>query len=680
MNAGARPAAEAGQVPRSGGDRDGAKQRLARAAPVVALVLLIAAAALSNQLWLAADDTPLPGADPYSYLARLLDFRHELAGGAGLGDALAALSHNGRPPLYQLATLPLLLAFGPSEDALTAVNLAVLALLGAATFALGRRVAGPWAGVLAAALALSYPPVLHLARTYLPHLAAAACGAWSLALLAALVDERSPGRALLLGLSLGVGLLVHPSFLWAVAVPTVLFGIVVALDPDRRGWRAAGELFRRPGAGAAWRRRLAHPLLARGLLPGAALAALVAVPWYASIGRPVVDLQGLLTSDAFIAYRGFERFATAFHDVPPGFGWYARTAPAALSWPLAVAIALGAAVCALRLPRRAAVPLVAVAATYTLLAVQPTLSWIYPPLALPAAAVLSAAGLAALRPRPLAATAAAVAVASALLAQIYVPWGGVLPGIGRLASAAGAAEATGMDRFSCRRIRAFCAIPPAFWQPPIHQALRLIHADPACRRSADPCLLLVVQGPGIEPPTFEYVARRDWPGWRLEIAAQNEAAWGLQFPLDALLRAEYVFFVAKRVVPAPGRLYRAAATNLLRAPPGAFAHAHRVVARWPLPGRGHARLLHRTAPLSEAEIADTVAALDLDSGYTTERYLALGRLYAEAGRLDDLAALIAEGKADTAGTFRADLILRSLEEMYYRTKARLETEAAGQSL
>ncbi len=129
----------------------------------VGLGLLIGSAAALQVFWSWTDEAPTPHGDSYAYLKNLLRFLDQL-GSRDLIASLRGLSVLGRPPLYQLLTAPFILLLGRSEAAALSVNVVFIALLGVATYNLGRLARNQTAGLLAAFLVLTYPPVVHLSR------------------------------------------------------------------------------------------------------------------------------------------------------------------------------------------------------------------------------------------------------------------------------------------------------------------------------------------------------------------------------------------------------------------------------------------------------------------------------------------------------------------------------------
>jgi hypothetical protein len=422
-------------------------------------------------------------------------------------------------------------------------------------------------------------------------------------------------------------------------------------------WRPSGlpRRRRRPSRGEPYgpwdraRRRLEEqvtdPLLWRGLVPAALIAAAIASSWYLTFGQRVLALQARLSSPGVESLRGGSQLTMAYPEVEPGFWWYAVTAPRSISWPLTALAVFGLAVCAVRGRTAGRLLVVAVAGTYAALAVQPTLSWLYGPLVLPAVAAATAAGLAMLRPRPLAAAAGAVAVAVAVMVHVHVAWGGP-PGLRAAAELAGAPRQ--LDDRVCRGLLGFCAAPPRSERWPIREMTARVLDDPLCHR-ARPCQLFVVQVAGLSPTPFRYQAALDRPGHEIEISGQHEGVWGIAFPLERLLRADFLLFPDwsyRNVVEVqPGRRYRIAATRLLYDPPARFARSHTTVDRFTLPSGAVAVLLRRELPLTAREAEETIAALDLAPRFKRDRYAVMATLYAAAGDLDALDRLAAEARA-----------------------------------
>lgn len=188
----------------------------------IAAVFVTALLAI-NLAWLLADTSLLTMTDSYGYLYRLLRFvdTFDPSAPSKLWQALGDLSAWGRPPFYQLITVPFVLLFGRYEDAALAVDLLFLAVLAVGAYGAGSLAGGFRAGLLTSFLACTYPPIVHLHRTYSAYVAVPSMVALAIWALIGLVKTRSVGTAWFLSLALALGLLIHPSFSYIVG-PVVL--------------------------------------------------------------------------------------------------------------------------------------------------------------------------------------------------------------------------------------------------------------------------------------------------------------------------------------------------------------------------------------------------------------------------------------------------------------------------
>ena len=139
---------------------------------------------------------------------------------------VAALVSSESAPLLHAAAAPCLSRVGRTRAAAVLANIPFLALLLVSVYCIGSILHGEGTGAGAAALAVSYPLALGLSRQYLPGTADAALAA--AAVCAALCAERSrtiPWH-LLLGLAFGMGTLSSPLFPLFAAPPIawILFG------------------------------------------------------------------------------------------------------------------------------------------------------------------------------------------------------------------------------------------------------------------------------------------------------------------------------------------------------------------------------------------------------------------------------------------------------------------------
>jgi 4-amino-4-deoxy-L-arabinose transferase-like glycosyltransferase len=129
------------------------------------------------------------------------------SGLAGLAHALR-ITQTTFPPLVHLGTLPWFDWAGGFSTDLAMLSLGPwLVALALACFGMGRRLAGPWAGLVAGMMGASAPLIICLSRKFLLDLPLAAMVAMSLWALLASRRLQRPWLALLAGLAFGLALL-----------------------------------------------------------------------------------------------------------------------------------------------------------------------------------------------------------------------------------------------------------------------------------------------------------------------------------------------------------------------------------------------------------------------------------------------------------------------------------------
>jgi hypothetical protein len=354
----------------------------------VALAGLILIVTVSSIAWNIQDTRPMPRRDSHDYLALTLRFsdRVRAQGAAELWRSLDELSFQGRPPLYQLLSLPFIWLFGRSADAAVSVNLLFQALLLFSTYGIGKEVKNAKAGLLAAFIVAAYPPVLNLSRVYMPHYAEVACVALSLWLLLVLLRTRSVKIAWLFGASLGFGALIrHFSAVIYLPIPTIVFGFYMLFFQTEP---------RRPpslkGTPAWLLGRLRDPFVLRGLLPAALIAVALSAPWYLSRGQELLRIAQAVT-----AWQG--TLTLGFGDTLPPFWWFALTAPNAISNVFALFLAIGLLVGIVKRRTPWSVLVLAFVAIYCALSVYTIRAWMQFAPVLPVAAAMTAAWVVDLR-------------------------------------------------------------------------------------------------------------------------------------------------------------------------------------------------------------------------------------------------------------------------------------------
>ncbi len=621
---------------------------------IVALLIVVAVAV--NLWWTNCDRSSMPVGDSYVYLTNLLRFLDGVGDGTlhSFSSAMRALSFGGRPPVYQLLTAPFILIFGRNESAALMVNGLFIALLILCTYRIGLMLRGPAAGVLAAGLVVSYPPVVNLSKLYLPYCALPAMAALSLWLLLRLVRDRSVPVAWGFGASLGFGLLVHPNFLW-FAAPTALVGglyLVLFQNSDRLPSRMR-EI-------PIWlARSLSDRFVLVGLGAGAVIAIVISVPWYLIFGRYLLGLLKAVSSNETAAIRGAAVRSFGFPDVDPGFWWYLLTAPGALSWffvGLGLAGLMAALVAGDRFSRVLAV---AIVATYGVLSSGSILVWWFPPLFLPGLAALTAWWIVGLRWRSLSMTLFVLSVAVAIFNFSVVTWG-VGPRLEGVARALG--SPVGSETCATRFNVAYCPAPPEPRAPawPVAEIVGEIQGDPDCQR--ENCLLMVTKIGELSLARFSYLAVREWPGLRLDIRGEAARVWGRRYNLKSLLESDYLLY-PDSWIPESASSYKLATIRLLQSPPPVFAKAHRTVAAFDLPGGRDATLLRRVEELTAREAVETVAALDLKDRFKVGKFDILSDLYVAEGNLGGLEALYDEATREQVAERTIEMIGHRLKRL-----------------
>ncbi len=250
----------------------GQRGLLARLAPWLLILALVAFHAANNWIWLTKNEV-IPGWDRPAHLGRSLAYHATLTPLSWQGLFQASVQDPIRPPLFFASTVPLYWAFGTSPDVATMVNVAYWLVLLASVYGLGRHLGGARLGTWGAVLVALLPLLYAMSRSFYIEFALAALVTLTLYLLVASDGFRRRGAALGFGLALGLGLLTKRTYVVFVAVP-VLVAILRSGALRSLGARMRGGL------------RLDFPdlLIAGGL--GLALAAL----WYFPNRSQVEDL------------------------------------------------------------------------------------------------------------------------------------------------------------------------------------------------------------------------------------------------------------------------------------------------------------------------------------------------------------------------------------------------------
>ncbi len=605
----------------------------------IQLSLLIGIVCACHLVWIWQDQAPFPFGDSYAYLTQPLKFVNDLDS-YSLGDlwrALGDLGFNGRPPLYMLLTVPLVMLFGGSEDVATSLNVLLSVVLMLSVYRAAGIIKNEKAGLLAALLAASYPPIIQLTRMYVPHAAVPVCSALSLWLLLLLIKRRSIKIAWLFGMSLAFGLLVHPNFLWFWLGPPVVFGVYMLLFQSEP--RAPDDI---RGAFVWLLGKFRDRFVLLGLLPAAVVAVGFGSSWYLTRGLKLFELNRRMAAPELSTFRSGAFSGGA--DAGSVFWWYARESPAAISNILALFALMALVYGAFQRRAAAWVPVIATVAGYAFFASGVrTQTWQHFAGIFPFVAVMTAVWVVSIKRKWLSKVLVAVCILAAVAVFTLVTWG-VRPRSQSLAVALGA------DLNSCPRrgSMALCLSPAEGGGSDLgpesmaERVLELILEDPKCRSDRGCRLFLVRNTAGLRPSQVNYYLARDWPGARLAVASEGVPTWGGFYDLHALLHSDYVLWSSS----GPDRkrdLYQQASKGLLRSPPPSFAAAHQVVGSFEFAGGGKAELIRRRKSLAVDEAEASISALDLPVEYKLKKYLIMPPLYAAENRWSEALACYDEG-------------------------------------
>lgn len=596
-----------------------------RLLPQIGLALLICSALVVNFIWLQLDERLGATADPKAYILNTFAFMRRLKniGLDNLVGNLQALSFGGRPPLYQLLSMPFIILFGYSMDAGLMVNMVFLVLLLISVFKIGQIIRGAPTGLLAAFLAAVYPPLVRLSWEYRPHYAIAACVAFSLWMAFLLVQKRTIKAVWGFVLSLGFGILIHPLFLMMFFCPAVVCSLYVIFFQIGPG-KPANFMDIFPWL---WK-KIKDPLFLYGYFPAALLVLGVIVGWYSSFGSSLLDSLQALSSDELADYRGYAVFTFGFANVPTGFFWHLQTMPYAISNVFTAFFGVGVIILLVKHRRTDLLLLAAFLGAYVYSATAATKTWMHFAGILPVMALISAIWLDEIKGKIMKIALWTILLFTGLFAYCYVNFGEGTTIIARALSAPMTPQG------QCLAVdMVFCPSPPDSydWEKLHLLILKRIKSDPECRKGGCNVLALIPNEP-IANNTLEYYQQTKFAGSPLRIVTIRPAAFKIiPFNFGVLLQSPFIIFSDKKYT----EIYAAAAGRLLFDQPEPFALSHQVIETFTLPDNHKLYLLKRTAPLTLSEAQDVIRSLDLDDKYKFGQYRVLAPLYAQAGQYEN---------------------------------------------
>jgi len=604
---------------------------LSRCIPQIGLGLLIFLTLVLNIIWIQTDEQLGTGSDPTMYIIKTLTFTDKLESD-GLNhffSGIKSLSLSGRPPLYQLLSVPFMVLFGHTMDTGLMVNMLFQVLLLLSVFKIGQMISSARAGLLAAFLSSVYPPLVQLSRLYRPHYAIPACIAFSLWMLILLVEKRAVKNAWGFVLSLGFGAFIHPIFATMFFIPAAIFSLyVLFVQVEPRKPINFKDFV--PWLG----KKLMNPLFLHGYLPAVLLAGGIVAGWYFLFGSPLLEKLQTVSSNQLAQFRGFDVFTKGFKNIPTGFYWYLLTMPYAISNVFTVLFGIGLVISLIRRRFYDWFLLISFIGAYIYPASLATKTWMQFAGILPIMAVITAVGVSELKPKRLSWAFIFLILIMGVFVYSTVNWG--TSGVGlKLAGTLGAP----LEKGKCLSTdQVFCPRPAQELIWPIDEILKAIARDVqkngGCKAV---CYSLVVErGNDFTAPALTYYLWQKKPTLKGQVVFNSlgSIAFGIQpFDYDMLLNSTYILYVTPR--SKFEGIYINAANAFLVASPPSFVAAHRRITKFVLQnGTQRVILIKRIKPLTAKEAEDTIRSVQLDEKFKYQQYQVLLPLYEAGGRLE----------------------------------------------
>jgi hypothetical protein len=203
------------------------------------LLYLLAFATLSVVAWQTLNVVPY-GRDAGGHLATSLAYRPLLENPSPTTLFQVLLVNGYRPPILYLSTLPFYAIFGATFDSAGYANAFWLVVGVAGCYALGRQLAGHWAGIMGAMLYLLFPFVHGVARLFYFETALVAFVTWNLYTLLKSEGWSRRGWSLAWGVTLGLGMLTKWTLPATVGLPTLFVLWQAWQHMKREGQKAKG--------------------------------------------------------------------------------------------------------------------------------------------------------------------------------------------------------------------------------------------------------------------------------------------------------------------------------------------------------------------------------------------------------------------------------------------------------
>ncbi len=285
---------------------------------LVLLALLIAFHLINNWLWGSSNEV-IYGFDRMFHQVSSLAYYDIVRESVNLRTLFAALTLSDYyPPLVHMTVTAFYKLFGVSMDMAALSNSVYLILFLLAVYDIGRRLGGPWVGLLSAFVVSTFPIVFSMSRYLYIDFTLMALVAVNIALLLRSGHFQRKGYALLYGLSLGLGMLTKWTFIVFTAAPLLV--VLGSSGLLRSAWHAVRR--------SAWsgRRLLLASLLSLALtalwfLPNIQATAIL------PLGFALVPLSWFLWTGTLYftltpSGRGSNLLAALGFGVSVASGWY----------------------------------------------------------------------------------------------------------------------------------------------------------------------------------------------------------------------------------------------------------------------------------------------------------------------------------------------------------------------
>jgi len=605
------------------------------------LGFLVTIALISNLAWLTIDKKPVETRDSTRFLSTAIDLIARIKSedpGLSVGDLAGLETSGGRPPLFQWAGTLSVALFGETVDAFLYANLLLYALLIVATYNIGRLVHSNNAGLLAALLVTTYPPVVRLSKVLLANFAVIAWSALTIWLVLRFMKSRLAKDAWLVNLSIAFGLWIHPTFLLGVPIPAALLQLFTVFFATGPKWVTQLKEF------PVWFiAKLRQPFFLRGVLPSALVSIAIILLWYLPFGsfllNTVEDVSAINVNGKF--------FLGPSLDLPPFLTslWFALTSRLVVSSLLALffGVSLIAALIKRQLLALALAFMFALAYFFHSLMVG--YGWRYFSQVLPLAAVLTSSWVLSIRHRLISVVIAGVCIATSLFNYAFVSWD-TINVTGTAADALGISTNAAICRPS---FAFFCSDPPQLDQWPLSEMLGTVIDNPQC--SSGECDLLILPGSNYFFQGVFFHIAIDYPDQELGFHILLEQGETRYFNFPALLESEFIFYNSgaqsqslDNAESATNRL----ATSFFQSLPPLFAASHQAVGKYRMPDGSNAIIYQRVKPLTREEAEEVVSAVKLMEKREALKYKVFIGLATHEGDVNKVMSLYQEAITQVA--------------------------------